>query len=47
MELNLQIMEAEFDLNKALLLGRIRNEPDLEMTFIANKLLRVMAKENS
>lgn len=45
MELNLLIMETEFDLNKALLPGGIRNELDLERAFIADRLLRVMAKE--
>nr|WP_299072973.1 hypothetical protein [uncultured Allomuricauda sp.] len=39
-------METVFDLNKALLPGGIRNELDLERAFIADRLLRVMAKEN-
>ncbi|WP_396591647.1 hypothetical protein [Allomuricauda sp. R78024] len=39
-------METEFDLNKALLPGGIRNELDLERAFIEDRLLRVMAKNN-
>ncbi|TXN38286.1 hypothetical protein FVB32_08325 [Flagellimonas hymeniacidonis] len=46
MKLNLLIMGTEFDLNKALLPGGIRNELHLERASIAHRLLRLMVKEN-
>ena len=40
-------METEFDLDKALLSGGIRNELDIERASIAHRLLRVMSKKNT
>ncbi|UII77188.1 hypothetical protein LV716_05300 [Flagellimonas sp. HMM57] len=39
-------MERRFDLNKMLLNGGIRNELDLEVALVYDRLLRPMIKEN-